>query len=163
MHPAAAEFVAEHAPRVPVSVLDIGGRDVNGTTREAFHEASTWLCVDAIADESVDIVADAAELDLGRTFDVVVCTEVLEHCERWRELIHRASLHLADGGALIVTCAGPGRDAHSGVDASGIIHPDEWYANVSAEDLRRCLSLNGLRIEVCRGVGSDTQAVAWKI
>lgn len=162
MHEAAREYVSLHAPQHPVSVLDIGGRDVNGTNRDAFPLVAEWITVDLRDGPAVDIVCDAAELNLARTFDVVVCTEVLEHAERWRDIIARAAEHLAASGIFIITCAGPGRSPHSGVDG-GDLRDVEHYANVGPDELRLELEAAGLTVRDCRVAGLDTQAVAWKI
>ena len=70
------KVVAEHG--LGGSVLDLGGRDVNGSVRELFN-ASRYVTVDIAPAPSVDVVADAADLDLGETFDVVISTECFEH------------------------------------------------------------------------------------
>lgn len=144
-----------------MTVLDIGGRDVNGTNRDAFPAVTRWLTVDLREGPAVDLVADAAELDLPVTFDVIICTEVLEHAERWRDIVARAAAHLSDPGKLIITCAGPGRDPHSGIDG-GEIQDGEHYCNVSAAELADVLVAAGLTVEECHTAGTDTQAVAWK-
>ena len=41
MHPEAMEWVAKHATGDPVSVLDLGGRYINGSPRELFPNATT--------------------------------------------------------------------------------------------------------------------------
>lgn len=163
MHEAVTRFVAWHASREPVSVLDIGGRDVNGTNRDTFPWVTEWFSVDLREGPAVDLVADAAELNLGRTFDVVICTEVLEHAERWRDIVARAAEHLSTPGQLIITCAAPGRRVHSGITGSNDLEDGEYYANVSADELRAELEAAGLEVEVCWEEGDDTQAAAWKI
>lgn len=161
MHDAVHEFVASLVPVEPVAVLDIGGRDLNGTNRDAFPSVTEWVSVDLRPGPAVDIVADAADLDLGRTFDVVVCTEVLEHAERWAEIVGTAADHLTSGGLFIVTCAGPGRAPHSGIEATGI-QEGEYYANVSADDLSTAMERAGFGVYSCSQNGLDTQGVAWK-
>lgn len=47
-------------------------------------------------------VADLHALDLGRTYDKILCAGPLEFCESAGRVIHRLSLHLAPGGRLVL-------------------------------------------------------------
>lgn len=158
MHGAVLDFVATHADQGPLDVLDVGGRDINGTPRHLFPDADTYVVVDPQEGPNVDIVADVVDVGLVEFADVVVCLEVLEHAERWREIAAACVAACRPGGQVIVTCAGPGRDAHSAIDG-GSPHPGEWYGNVDAGELGDVLSAAGLVVEVCRQQGEDTQAV----
>ena len=80
MHDAAMAWVAECVARFDLAgrdVLDLGGRDINGTPRHLFN--GRYVVVDIKRGGGVDIVADAATFDLGERFAVVVCTELFEH------------------------------------------------------------------------------------
>jgi SAM-dependent methyltransferase len=161
VHNEVRQFVAAHAPDRPVTVLDIGGRDINGTNRDSFPQVVEWVSVDLRDGPRVDVVADAADMDLGRTFDVVVCTEVFEHTESWPFIVESAARHLETGGMFIVTCAGPGRGPHSGIDGGGL-HDGEFYENVPAESLRVVMLAAGFSPVECVESGTDTQCIAWK-
>lgn len=162
MHHEVLAWVERHgATADPVTVLEIGARDVNGTVRHLFPHATRYIGVDLTDGPSVDIVADAADLDLGETFDIVVSTEVLEHAERWRDIVRRAAAHLNPGGRLSLTAAGPGRGAH-GADGSPAPHPGEWYENVAPADLRTVLEACGLVDIVVDVHGADVRAYAAK-
>lgn len=125
----------------PWRVLDLGGRDINGTIRT--HLANTvWTGTDIEPGAGVDIVHDATlpwPKGAGR-FDVVVCTEVLEHLPLWRLVLHTASEALEPGGPelLVVTCASDGRPEH-GVAGAPLPASGEWYQNVPPQDLRETL------------------------
>jgi hypothetical protein len=60
-------------------VVEIGGRNVNGSVRELFHPECAYLSTDIAPGDGVDIVADGASLSLDIAADLVVCCEVLEH------------------------------------------------------------------------------------
>ncbi len=163
MHPEAHAWVANHHTAEPVSVLDIGGRDINGTVRDLFPRAE-YTALDILPGDGVDIVADAATWTPDRTFDVVVCCEVFEHTAVWPQICATAYKATAPGGRFIVTCAGPGRAPHSAIDGQFRLHPGEHYENVSAEDLARVLGDCGF-VDVAaeqRTGPCDTRAVAWK-
>lgn len=135
MHVAAydyvAKVVAEHG--LGGSVLDLGGRDVNGTVRELFNP-TRYVTVDIAPAPSVDIVADAADLDLDETFDVVISTECFEHTPSGPEIVATAYRHLCPGGVFVATMAGPGRAPH-GASGQPIPPPGEWYRNVDSDEL----------------------------
>ncbi len=118
-------------------VLDLGGRDINGGIRDLLPNAN-WTGVDVVAGPGVDLVHDCTRpwpADLPK-FDVVVCTEVLEHVAAWRELVKVCGQALKPDGARTVylTCASTGRRPHG---ASGALNPapGEWYRNVSWQEL----------------------------
>ncbi len=157
-------WVATVVPDRPVKVLDIGGRDVNGTTRALFADGTKTTSVDIREGPCVDVVADVCDVDLGM-FDVVVCTSVLEHAENWRGITAAAYRHLCPGGMFIMTCAGPGWPQHSAEDGAGL-RPDEYYHNVSASEMAdEMLALGFVNVD-CTEAGEspyiDTRAVGWK-
>jgi SAM-dependent methyltransferase len=97
--------------------LEVGSYNVNGTARDVFLPLSpaSYLGIDLRLGPGVDVVADAATtLDLGwtRRFDGVVCTEVLEHAERWDRVLVALKHVLKPGGRLWLTTRGPGFPRH---------------------------------------------------
>jgi SAM-dependent methyltransferase len=144
VHEAVIEYVEAAVRRYGLdggAVLDIGGRDVNGTTRGLFPGA-TYTVVDINEAPNVDIVADAADLDLPDRYDVVVCTEVLEHAERAPEIVAAAYRHLIPHGAFVATMAGPGRRPHS-AHGDPDPRPGEFYSNVVPSELEHWLTAAG--------------------
>jgi SAM-dependent methyltransferase len=139
MHPEAAAFVALTAERLGPfeSVLELGGRAVNGSVRRYFNGAR-YLSVDITPGREVDVVADATTYRPEDRFDAVVCTEVLEHVEDPDGFVATAWGSLRLGGVLILTMACPSRAAHSGVDG-GPLRPGEFYRNVDPDLLARWL------------------------
>ena len=163
MHPEACAWIAAHATLDAVSVLDIGGRNVNGTPRPLFPNATSYTVLDILPGEGVDIVADAATWDPGeRRWDVLVAAECFEHAEQWQAICRTAYKACVPGGRFIITTAAPGRPVHSGVDGGPLLHPGEHYGNIAAADLDRVLTGAGWRdVQVdSRPDPADTRAVA---
>jgi SAM-dependent methyltransferase len=140
------------------AVLDFGGRDVNGTTRYLWPKA-TYVAVDITEGPGVDVVADAAEVDLDGLFEVVISTELLEHTPSGAAIIANAYRHLVPGGWFVATMAGPGRPPHS---AWGAEHPlpGEWYRNVSPEQLSGWIEAAGFDEYEIDEAGDDVRCWA---
>lgn len=123
-------------------VLDMGGRDVNSTAQgldtRAWLPAANWTGADITPGPGVGIVTDATARPWKHdtTFDLAVCTEMLEHVQHWPEVAANLADAVRDGqlGQVFITCAGPGRPEH---DSGGLPHLPEgqWYANVEEFDL----------------------------
>lgn len=158
MHAAAMRWASRWVPAEPVTVLDVGGRNINGTARDLFN-AISYLSIDLFAGRGVDIVGDFTTYE-GDTVDVVVCLEVAEHTEKWPLIIENAANHLTPGGLFIFTAAGPGRAPHSGIDGNKL-QAGEWYQNIDPSDLRCELDKHFASCEV-DVAGEDVRAVAWR-
>ncbi len=162
MHPAAYRFVAAivSAGQVPPGpVVELGGRDVNGSIRGLFW--SPYVSVDVEPGPGVDVVADAATYVPPTPPACVVCCEVLEHAVTAPVIVSNAGAMLQPGGLLIVTAAGAGRAPHSAVDG-GPLRPGEYYRNVEANDLLCWLAgFDQVRVTTNRPAG-DIYATARK-
>lgn len=158
MHQAAKEWAARWVPDRPVSVLDVGGRNINGTVRHLF-QFNRYVSVDLYPGSGVDVVGDFTEYK-GEQVDVVVCMEVAEHTPRWPAIIANAARHLPPGGLLIFTAAGPDRAPHSATDG-GELTQGEWYRNLEPDDLSDVLRGHFSRHQV-DVTGPDIRAVAWR-
>lgn len=143
MHAEAYAWVEQHAPADAARVLDLGGRDINGSPRPLFPAAELYRVLDIAPGAGVDVVADAATWAPDGVYDVVVCTEVFEHTAVWRDICATAYAALAPGGLLIATMAGPGRHVHSAVDGAPFLQPGEHYANVAERELAEALAAAG--------------------
>jgi hypothetical protein len=154
MHPAALEGFArmlhEALPCLdtdnPMRVLDVGGSDVNGTVHGVISSSMRVDTIDVLDVEpgpGVTIVADATDpatwsllstrVD-GRPYDLVICTEVLEHVSDPSRIVHGVTGVLRSGGWFIGTCASIGRRPH-GVRGADDPASGEWYLNVSPAGL----------------------------
>ncbi|HXF63753.1 MAG TPA: methyltransferase domain-containing protein [Caldilineaceae bacterium] len=100
-------FMDRVAAQLPVGsrVLDLGGH--KKVKRGAFDIGRYDLHVlyaNLTADKSPDLQADAAALPLPTaTFDVVICTELLEHVPEPRRVLAEATRVLRPGGTLVIT------------------------------------------------------------
>lgn len=133
MHVEAASFVALTAHRLGPfkNVLELGGRNINGSVRTYFG-AADYVSVDIVAGPGVDVVADATTYRPEERFDAVVCCETFEHAEDADGFVATAWGALRPGGWLIVTAACPPRAAHSAVDG-GPLRLGEFYRNVAPD------------------------------
>jgi SAM-dependent methyltransferase len=143
VHDQALQWIAKYATADPVAVLDLGGRDINGSPRLLFPGASSYTVLDALPGPGVDIVADAATWEPVAAFDVVICAETFEHTAQWRAICRTAYAACKSGGRFIVTTAAPGRPPHSGVDGKFPLLPGEHYANIRPAELTRVLKQAG--------------------
>lgn len=164
LHDQALDWVAEYATANPVTVVDLGGRDINGTPRYLFPNATRYTVIDILPGEGVDIVADAATWEPDQAYDVILCCEIFEHTAAWPAICRTAYKACKQGGLFIITTAGPGRPPHSMIDGLFHLHPGEHYANVPASELQRVLIETGWHnvITDSRPRPADTRAVATK-
>lgn len=161
MHREAYVWIARHASTGPVSVLDLGGRDINGSPRDLFPRANPYRILDITPGPGVDIVTDASTWTPDREYDVVVCAEVFEHTPRWPRICKTAFRALMPGGLFIATMAGPGREPHSAVDG-GPLRDGEHYGNVGPAELSDTLDAAGFARVVVDQQNTDTRAVAYR-
>lgn len=162
MHEAVLSWVGQFRTTEDLAVLDIGGRDLNGSPRMFFPNADPYDVLDIAPGPNVTLVADAADWMSTRMYDLVVCTEVFEHTSKWREIILTAWDALRPGGWLVFTCAGPGRPTHSGIAPQWELIGDEYYGNVTPEEIREELADQGWIDVEARLLGTDTQGKAVK-
>lgn len=110
MHASVLHFIADQVETRHLSrrsVLEVGSLDVNGSARQFF--TGRYIGTDMREGPGVDVVVNAH--DLTRTlepgsFDVVVCTEMLEHDDApWRSLEEMREM-VRPGGTLLLTARG---------------------------------------------------------
>lgn len=163
MHPQAMDWVKKFGSSRRLSVLDIGGRNINGTAHDAWSQADPYTVLDIRPGEGVDIVADAADWTPDRQYDVVVCAEVFEHAARWREIVPVMYAACRPGGMAVLTMAGKGRLPHSAIDGCQV-RDGEYYGNVRYQELKAELELSGFQsVEVnYSDEHCDLRAVAYR-
>lgn len=160
MHAEARRFISHFKTASPISVIEIGSRNVNGTIRDLFPNAS-WIGLDRSPGPCVDVVIDAEQYSPAERVDVVICCEVLEHANNWRAVIQRASSWLKPDGIFIMTCAGSGRKPHSAVDG-GALRPDEYYRNLPFDEISAAMGAAGFESITDGSSGNDTRVCGRK-
>jgi len=118
------------------------GVDLSSNMIERAQERAAALNVDCEF-----ITADAAQLQLGRRFDVVLCVTVLQHildpCAA-RQAIGALAAHVAPGGRLVLLEAAPSRECTRCDSKVFTARPADWYLTA--------LRSAGLRVVATRGV-----------
>lgn len=159
MHEAARDYIAKHSSSLCFIdyILEIGGRDINGGLRDLWPNA-TWISVDPIPGPGVDIVGDFRNHKHPFPVDLIICCEVFEHTEHWRDLIKAARTNLSPHGTFLVTTATGNRKPHSGIDGNEL-QPGEYYQNIDPKALSDALKehFTDVSIDV---KGADVRATA---
>jgi SAM-dependent methyltransferase len=107
-NPWCTEFVLrqfdEHIKGTPLRVLEVGSRNVEKTARDVIHYKE-WIGTDIVTGPRVDRIISVYDLSSSfhAEFDLVVCTEVIEHTENWPSALHEMSKVLREGGYLLLT------------------------------------------------------------
>ena len=160
MHHAVLEWVQRWVPAGPCSVLDTGGRDINGQPHYLF-EHSTFEIVDLVEAPGVTWVGDILDYGNEQPFDVGLYLEVAEHTPDWPlHIAHMKNLLDHRKGLLIFTAACSERAPHSASDG-GPLQPDEYYLNVDPDLLSVILTRNFAK-HVIDVQGDDVRAAAWR-
>lgn len=121
------ESVYEWVRRIPqyvwegASVLEVGSRNVNGSVRDLIEpHASEYIGVDMIGGDGVDRICRGENLveRFGLfSFDVVVSTETLEHCQQWQHVIENIKAVARE--TVVLTTRSPGFPYHE--------HPGDYW------------------------------------
>lgn len=110
-------------------VLEVGSQEVNGSFREFVEpEAAVYIGTDISHGRGVDILCPAEKVarTFGRgAFDLVICTELLEHVEDWRAVVRNLKAVTAPGGYIALTTRMPGFPFHG--------YPDDFWRFTAAD------------------------------
>lgn len=99
------------------SVIEVGSLDINGSLRPVVQSfaPSRYIGVDIQAGRGVDQICRVEDLiaTFGRdSFDLVICTELLEHVTDWSVVIHNLKEIVKPGGTLLITTRSLGFGYH---------------------------------------------------
>ena len=145
MHKGCFDYVAINLPwdiTKNTTVVEFGSRDVNGTILPLLGQAQ-YTGVDIEPGPNVDIVCDCRDF-LGHG-DIVLCLELLEHCDDLDGVIQAIFDTLEDDGIAIVTCATNPRAPHSAIDGNAV-RTGEYYKNVSPTAFKKAVAKAGGKI-----------------
>lgn len=131
----------------PMRILEVGSYDLNGTVRDFFRDAKTYVGVDLIAGPGVDRVISGHEIDLGSdTLDLAMSCESLQHNPYWFETFQNMTRLTRPGGLVVFTCGSRGRvemgTRRCATDMSPGTGPRGWdhYMNLQSADFERRMS-----------------------
>ena len=100
------EFYFRHVPKIPASsrVLDLGGTKIQKRGQFNINSYDLQLIyVNISPAKQPDVVADAANLPFEEAcFDVVICSELLEHVPNPSAVLSEAYRVLCAGGILLI-------------------------------------------------------------
>ena len=120
-------------------VVELGSFIINGSPREVFSGAGSWVGVDWRAGPGVDVVSIAHEADLEDA-DIVLCCQMLEHDPFWEKTVQKACSLVRRGGWGFFTWAGPGYTPHELETAPPVEGAtDPHYQNLSVEDVAQVI------------------------
>lgn len=140
MHPTVEQFtervVKKHGMNTPETrVLIVGSYDVNGSVRPYFNKAQV-IGIDIAEGPGVDHVINAHDLAKpevvltllpymnGSGFDVIACTEMLEHDDQFWDTLRGIGEYLNPGGWLILTARGVRRNGEGMPEHA---YPDDYF------------------------------------
>lgn len=119
-NPACVDFAARVLRADDVGgkrVIEVGSMNVNGSLRPTIEALGPgdYVGVDLAEGPGVDEVCPA-ELLVARfgaeSFDIVVCTEMLEHVREWRVVVDNLKRLVKPGGLILITTRSKGFPYH---------------------------------------------------
>lgn len=118
MHQGNRDWLAHLKAKFPghfmgARVLEIGSYDLNGSARDYFTAARTYVGVDQVPGPGVDLVAKANETSfVPREFDTLVYLSVFEHDPAWDEGFFHNLQWIRPGGLIILGWGAEGNHRH---------------------------------------------------
>jgi SAM-dependent methyltransferase len=169
MHPEIDEFIIKVKERFPEyferkKVLEVGSQNINGSVRSHFFNCD-YMGIDLGEAPGVDVVVSIVDYNAPNVYDVVISSEMLEHCKEWEEALKQMYINTKPGGIFILTCAGPNRhehgtNNHTPQDSKFTL---EHYRNISVEDFLNVLPTDFFK-EMDLGLHrGDTDLYFWGI
>lgn len=113
------------------TILEVGSLDINGSAKPIVmsHNPASYLGTDFMDGPRVDQVVDCEDLvkTFGEnSFDTIVCCEMLEHAEHWRNCINNMKQVAKE--FIVITTRGPGFGLHD--------YPSDYW-RYTVEDMEK--------------------------
>ena len=168
MHKAVKQFIQGIRTLHPefftkVKVLDCGSLDINGNNRQFFSD-SVYTGIDIVDGRNVDQVTRVHKFNATGLYDVVISTEMLEHDNCLPQSLHAMFNMLRQGGLMILTAAGFGREEHGTHEHhpgdSPLTH--DYYLNVDSRQIIGNLPLHLFSSWSMSFVGTDIRFYGFK-
>ncbi len=145
-------------------VLEVGSYDVNGSVRPYVESLgpATYLGVDAGEGPGVDKVVDCERLteEVGRDWDVVISTEMIEHVRNWRTCMTQLVDAVTPDGLLLITTRSPDFPYHPFPEDHWRYTPDTLGRILDAFELTATIEMDPLEPGVF-AVARKTPAVRY--
>ena len=119
MTPEVQNFVKKHADKLAGKVIDVGSRNENGSLRDIIK---VEVGMDMREGDGVDMVCtidDMSDVFKSESFDALVSTETLEHCNDWKAFVRQTWRVVVNGGYLLITMASQKKGYHG--------YPDDYW------------------------------------
>lgn len=98
-------------------VLEVGSHDRSGSLREIFADfAGEFVGIDVIEGSGVDLILDPSRIVShfgSESFDAVLSSGTLEHCDDWQGVLHQMVAALRLDGVLVLTTRSPAFESHA--------------------------------------------------
>lgn len=164
-HPSQVNFCLRAKSRFPKlfrnsNVLDVGSLDINGSNRYLF-EWGSYLWMDLWEGKNVDLVCKIEDYVTDERYDVVISTEMLEHCREYDKAIQKMGELTKKWGLLLITCAWEGRPEHWTTRTSPKDAPftNDWYRNILHSDFHDNLYLQNWEVFEISTEGTDIRFI----
>jgi SAM-dependent methyltransferase len=134
------------------NILEVGARNVNGSLREycEYYEPHYYVGVDLVSGKGVDhlcSVENIVDVFGEKSFDLVLCTEVLEHIKDWKLAIKNIKKICSVGGNILLTTKSIGFARHD--------YPSDYW-RFEIEDMKHIFS-------DCRDVVIEPDPIAYGV
>ncbi|MDC3385695.1 hypothetical protein OAW67_00860 [Planktomarina sp.] len=130
------------------TILELGSYDVNGSVRDFFIDSNEYIGVDLTDGPGVDVVYNGIDLNLNKTFDLIISCEMLEHDQNWVNSLKNMISHAHSNSVVIFTCASKGRVEHGTDRSNALLSPGSqligwnYYKNLKIKDIKQNFNLD---------------------
>ena len=128
-----------------VSVIEVGSLNINGTVRDFFTNTKSYVGIDLIEGNGVDVVMPGKFYE-AHDIDTVISTECFEHDKDWVKTFENMVSMARKGGFIVFTCASEGRQEHGTTRTSPADSPatTDYYENRTQKDFEDAFDIKSL-------------------